>query len=308
MRISRSVSRFALMVQLAVAVGAGVGLAALLRRMRRRQALLASGLLALVLLEFWAAPYPLSPPDTPEWYRSAQAQPTDPERPVLLNLPMNYDRPGYLLYQTEHERPLAVAYISRDDPRTLTERVPLLQHLRHLGPDIIAADLATVGPTVLQDLGVGTVVLDRYKMPGGAEREVTEAIAAELFGDQLPLYEDERLTVYEANAVAAPAPYLRLEPSAWGPLERDEAGVPRGRNVGEEAALVSLQHGSGGEGMRISYRGDGSLLVEDAGGAPLQTLPPAPEGASMVLELPPDGTIGLRSPDGELLVEQIALE
>ncbi|MCR6679099.1 hypothetical protein NVV43_26825, partial [Escherichia marmotae] len=75
----------------------------------------------------------------------------------MLNLPMNYDRPGYLLYQTVHQKPLTVAYISRDDPRTLTERAPVLQHLRHLGPDIIDVDPAQVGLTVLYDLGIGTV-------------------------------------------------------------------------------------------------------------------------------------------------------
>ena len=61
---------------------------------------------------------------------------------------MNYDRPGYLLYQTVHGKPLTVAYISRDDPRTLTARVPVLQHLRHLGPDIIDVDPVRVAPTI----------------------------------------------------------------------------------------------------------------------------------------------------------------
>ncbi|MGL4648788.1 MAG: hypothetical protein ACRC1H_05220, partial [Caldilineaceae bacterium] len=203
MRISRSVARFALMVQLSLAVAAAVGLAALLARLpsTRQKALAGGAVLLLLLAEFWVAPFPMSPPDTPPWYTSAAAAPADPTRPALLNLPMNYDRPGYLLYQTEHGRPLTVAYISRDDPRTLTERVPLLQHLRHLRPDIITADLAAVGPTILADLGVGTVVLDRYKMPEGAERAYTEAVAAEVFDGVAPQYEDERITVYAAPDV-----------------------------------------------------------------------------------------------------------
>ena len=84
---------------------------------------------------------------------------------------MNCDRPGYLLYQTVHGKPLSVAYISRDDPRTLTDRAPVLQHFRHLEPDIIAFDLAAQGRQVLTDLGVRWVVLDRYKMPGGHDRD-----------------------------------------------------------------------------------------------------------------------------------------
>ncbi len=56
----------------------------------------------------------MSPPDTPAWYRTLAA---DPRPGAVLNLPMNWDRPGYLLYQTEHSKPLTAAYISREDPR-----------------------------------------------------------------------------------------------------------------------------------------------------------------------------------------------
>ncbi len=135
--------------------------------------------LALVLFEFWPAPYPMSPPDTPAWYAELARA---PEQEAVLNLPMNWDRPGYLLYQTVHGKPLTTAYISRDDPRTLTERAPVLQHFRRLGPDIVSLDLVSQGAGVLRDLGVGWVVLDRYKMPGGEERAYTEAAAAQIFG------------------------------------------------------------------------------------------------------------------------------
>ena len=122
----------------------------------------------------------MSQPDTPAWYKTLAG---DTRPGAVLNLPMNWDRPGYLLYQTEHGKPLTVAYISRDDPRTLTERAPVLQHFRHLGPDIIAFDLAAQGQQVLADLGVRWVTLDRYKMPGGREREYTEAAAQAIFGE-----------------------------------------------------------------------------------------------------------------------------
>ncbi|MEZ4713052.1 MAG: hypothetical protein R3A44_38035, partial [Caldilineaceae bacterium] len=151
MSISRSVSRYALMVQFAVAVLAAIGLSAITARRQSNRAAGAVAVLccAIVLGEFWVAPYPLSPPDTPSFYAELRDLPGDGS---VLNLPMNYDRPGYLLYQTVHQKPLTVAYISRDDPRTLTERAPVLQHLRHLGPDIIEVDPVQVGLTVLNDL------------------------------------------------------------------------------------------------------------------------------------------------------------
>lgn len=114
MRISRSVSRYALMVQFGVAVLAGMGLHTLLQKVHGRgRAGITAAAALLVLGEYWTAPYPLSPPDTPALYTQLAQE---PGQGAVLNLPMNYDRPGYLLYQTVHQRPLTVAYISRDDP------------------------------------------------------------------------------------------------------------------------------------------------------------------------------------------------
>jgi hypothetical protein len=309
MRISRSVSRFALMVQLALSVAAAAGAAALLLRLRgKRWAAVVAGLaLALLLAEFWVAPFPMSPPDTPDWYRSAAAQPADPRAPNLLNLPMNYERPGYLLYQTEHGRPLTGGYISRDDPRTMTERVPLLQQLRHLGPDIIETDLAAEGPTMLRDLRVGAIVLDRYKMPGGAEREVTEALVAQVMGPQPPTYVDERLTVYAPPALSRAATYLRLGPAGWGPLVQDDEGQPLWRVVSEEPAAVEVAHARGGEVVSLRYASGVAVRVLDGNGAAVGLLPPAQVSSSVEIPVPPGGQFALATDGGDALVQSLAL-
>ncbi|MBK8050564.1 MAG: hypothetical protein IPK16_27740 [Anaerolineales bacterium] len=246
MRISRSVSRFAIMVQLSISVLAGLGLATLLQWMRTPvtrgdaarppwyRSLAAQYALVFLcvgglLAEYWVAPFPVSPPDTPEYYGQLA---TDPDPRAVLNLPMNYDRPGYLLYQTVHGKPLTVAYISRDDPRTMTERSPVLQNFRHLGTDIIEADLAQVGLAMLADLEVGTVVLDRYKMPGGDERTVTEALTQAIFRTQAPVYADERITVYRVPQTVTPEPYLRLGPLNWGRWSAPRPVHPIGNSWG----------------------------------------------------------------------------
>jgi len=219
MKISRSVSRLDVMVMLALAVLAAGGLVWLSQRGTGGR-LAAAFAIGLILFEFLPVPYPMSPPDTPDFYTALA---TDPRGGAVLNLPMNWDRPGYLLYQTVHGKPLTVAYISRDDPRTLTERVPVLQHLRHLEPDIIDFDLAKQGQQVLSDLDVRWVVLDRYKMPGGKERTVTEGMAQEIFGDQPPVHQDDRLTVYEVIRPPDEAPYLILG-TDWEPFDADTRG------------------------------------------------------------------------------------
>ncbi len=322
MRISRSVSRFALMVQLCMAVLAGIGLHALLTWLGGKQRTpgrvyaamgAAAGAAIVVLLgEYWVAPYPLSPPDTPPYYEQL-AQ--DPDTRSVLNLPMNYDRPGYLLYQTVHGKPLTVAYISRDDPRTLTERAPVLQHFRHLGDDIIAGDPAVVAPTVLADLGVGTVVLDRYKMPGGREREYTEELANRIFEGQDPIYADDRITVYRVpDGASAPAqPYLELGPRNWGPRQLDENGRPYRMLAGP--TTIEVMHAAGLVSVTIRYRseGDGAATVLSLEGATaLAELPPAPNGAEVTVQLPStaSGTgLTLRpSAESTVYVEQVRLE
>jgi hypothetical protein len=293
MRISRSVSRYALMVQLCIAVAAAVGLASLGKRSPRRHEDTKDHEERFVDLRafvpwWWRffgalAPYPLSPPDTPAFYEQLRSM---PDAGAVLNLPMNYDRPGYLLYQTVHQKPLTVAYISRDDPRTLTERVPVLQHFRHLGPDILAGDPAAVAPTVLHDLGVGIVILDRYKMPGGLEREYTEGLAAAIFAGQPPLFADERITAYQVQAPVQPVPYLSLGPLHWGALQATASEHPC-RLIGEQPAQVELHHAPPAATLRIEYRTipEHEIYVRTPDGTILATLPAAPEGNQALVEL-----------------------
>jgi len=206
---------------------------------------------ALLLFEFFPAPYPLSQPDTPAWYRTLL---TDKRPGALLNLPMNWDRPGYLLYQTVHQKPLTVAYISRDDPRTLTERAPVLQELRHLGPDIIEFDLRQ-GRQVLNDLGIRWVVLDRYKMPGGRERSYTEETAAQVFAGQTPVYQDERLTVFEVTPPEQAIPYLVLA-SGWGAFDPQQSG----RTLLGSASLLIQAPAAGHVELRVKTAPGGLAL------------------------------------------------
>jgi len=294
MDISRSVSRFDAMVMLALGVLAALGLDGLTRRLRGgRGRVVACAAIALIVFEFLPAPYPMSLPDTPDWYKTLAS---DARPGAVLNLPMNWDRPGYLLYQTEHGKPLSVAYISRDDPRTLTERVPVLQHFRHLGPDIIAFDLAAQGQQVLADLGVRWVTLDRYKMPGGRERAYTESAAQTIFGDQPPIHQDERLTVYEVTAPETGAPYLILG-SGWGPYDPQSAT----RSFTGSAPLIVQAAAAGEITLRVTLA-SGSAELD----APRQ-------GSDYVISMslqPGVNAIGLRAqqPDARVQVASLALE
>ncbi len=292
MEISRSVSRMDVMVMLALAVLAALGVAWLAGRGRIARVAPVT-VLSLIIFEFLPAPYPMSPPDTPDWYEALAA---DPRPGAVMNLPMNWDRPGYLLYQTVHRKPLIAAYISRDDPRTLVERVPVLQHFRHLGPDIVQLDLARQGQQVLSDLGVSWVVLDRYKMPGGAEREYTEAATGQIFGAQQPVYEDDRLTVYEVSPPEDRLPYLILG-DGWEPFEADS----HSRTFTGSAGLVVQSPAAGTARLRISVAPD----------SPAPDLPQVGEDFVMPLALQPGSNpVTLRSslPGLRVVVTGLRLE
>jgi len=218
-------------------------------------------LLALILFEYLPSPYPMSPPDTPPFYYRLAREPGDF---AILNLPMNWDRPGYLLYQTVHGKRLATGYISRDDPRTLVERMPVLQHLRHLGDDIIVVDLPEVASSVFAYLGVRYVVLDFYKMPGGPERERTLALTRQAFGDTKPFYRDERLLVYKVEPPEPPAPFLILG-RGWG--ERTEYHGSAVRPLESEASLVIHSPSPGSYRLEITAQAPvrGTLKVKKDG-------------------------------------------
>lgn len=232
-KLSRSVSRMDVMVMLFLGVAAAFAVVWLVQRLQagrqasaRRAVAIATPLIigGLIVFEFLPAPFPLSPPDTPGWYETL-AQ--DPAEGAVFNLPANFERPGYLLYQITHGKPITTGYVTRDDPRTLRERAPVLSQFWFLGEDINTRDfdLRRQGVQVLHDLlGVRWVVLDRYKMPGGPERELTETMAGQIFGDQQPLYSDERITVYAVGEPVQRGPFVVLG-TDWQPRQVDETGA-----------------------------------------------------------------------------------
>ena len=236
-RIARSIARFDVMVMLSLSSLAALGLAWVMEQLRERGAWArGAGIMAsaIVCFEFLSVPYPFSPPDTPAFYEQLGSESGEY---AILNLPMNWDRPGYLLYQTVHEKPLTVAYISRNDPRTLIYRAPVLQEFRHLGSDILSDDAAQLGQSVFAWLQIRYVILDRYKMPGGLEREYTTGLAQRIFAGEAPVYEDERLTVYRVIAPEDPLPFAVLR-DGWS--ARTASGGDVWRSVADTADLMVL--------------------------------------------------------------------
>ncbi|NPV07117.1 MAG: hypothetical protein HPY83_04015 [Anaerolineae bacterium] len=234
--IARSVGRYSVMAALAVSVLAGVGLHQLSRQLGGRWLLLPLAAGALTLVEFAPIPYPVSFPDTPGWYAALRNEPLSG---AVLNLPVNWDRPQYLLYQTQHWLPLVSGYTSRRNPWSPVESYPGLQQLRCLAEDVLPFPDPATFATIAADLGLRYVAIDRYQMPGGEERRLTEELASRLLQGQPIVYSDERLTVYMLQGAADQRPYANLV-GPWGPPQMGAAGgrVRRGCSTCDVVAVT----------------------------------------------------------------------
>jgi len=239
LRISRSVSRFDVMVMLSLGVLAAMGLHGLLQRLRQAHlgrlnaGAAALSALGIVCLEFLAAPYPMSLPETrPFHYQLAQ----EAGDFAVMDIPMDWDRPANLLYQTVHQKPMVSGYTSRDNPLAPAWRTPVLQTFRYLGPDVNSGDAHTLAATVLADLGVRYVIVHKTDLPPGEYRQTTLALADAVFAGWPVVVEDDWLKVFRVpDRVSAPLPYLTLE-EGWS-ARQWQAGQPSRAIAGGLATL-----------------------------------------------------------------------
>ncbi len=272
LKISRSVSRFDVVVMLSLGVLAAIGLNWLLNRGRRPGYnvgiawLMAAGAIAVVALEFWVAPYPMSLPETqPFHYRLAQ----DPKPFAVMDIPMDWDRPANLLYQTVHQKPMVSGYTSRTNPMSPAWRTPVLQTFRYLGPDINSRDARVLAATVLNDLDVGYVIVHKTDLPPGEYRDMTLALADEIFAGWPVVFNDDWLKVFQVVPVVTVQPYLVLG-EGWAPREW-HAGRPARTLAGAMADLLAHSPGTGLVRLELDvYSAGGPASLEvDLGGRTL---------------------------------------
>jgi hypothetical protein len=247
-RLSRSISRFDVMVMLSLAVLVGLGVGWLGKWVARWLGGWVVGGVAgaLICFEFLAVPYPMTEVEVPSFYRQVAQEPGDF---VLMELPMNWDRPIHMFNQIYHNKKVIAAYFGKPNPLSIVEKTPVLQHFRYLGPDIIAQDISEIGASVLASFNVRYVILDLYQMPRGREREVTLHLTEKVFGDTVPFYRDERLIVYQVEEPADPRPFLRLGQN-WGRREM-QAERPV-RQIGQDAAVHIRAWGPDSVRLRIA--------------------------------------------------------
>lgn len=287
--LTRSLSRYTLVIMLGLGVLAAVGLAYL---QAGRVRFAAGPLLAALLIcfEFLAAPYPYSPIQIPAFYHQIA---TDPADYTIAELPMDWDRPTPLLHQTVHGKRLLTAYTSRRNPLELARLTPVLQQWRFLGPGIIDQPAAEIAPTIFYDFHLRYIVLDYWQMPTPAEQERNERFVLAAMPGAAPIYADGRLKVYQSPPQEESRPYLSLG-RGWGPRQTDAGGPYRRLSTAAELYLHHPQERL----FRLDITADGPFHLLLAG----QLVDPA--------RLPPQNADSVRlilQSDEPVIVRRIGL-
>jgi len=193
-RSLRNPERFNILVGLCLAMVMGVAVRDLLRRFPpRRAGLVVLALGALVLLEYWAWPFPTIQPEIPDFYHQLAVEPGDF---AIADVPITNDLSKlYMYYQTVHGRPTVTGHVSRPPEETydFIEANGLLRAMwqgQQPGPD----DDPVAGLAALADIGVRYIVIH----PDHLDEGRLEAVLAYL--DRSPAYAryytDERQIVY----------------------------------------------------------------------------------------------------------------
>ena len=289
LRISRSVSRFDVVVMLCLAVLAALGISWLLDKLsgsRPRlfpEVLVAAGAVAIISIEFLAAPYPMSFPETRTFHYELAEEQKDF---AVVDIPMDWDRPANLLYQTVHEKATVSGYTSRTNPQSPAWRTPILQTFRYLGPDINSPENPeTLAVRVLSDLDVRYVIVHKMDLPPGEYRQQTLDLVESVFAGWPIVMDDDWLKVLRVPEDAPDdLPYIVIG-SGWNPRQWLEEGVPSREMAAEMATFEAHLAESGQYSLQITGFGNTDpISVEvDMNEKPLGSYDFTPQGNTLLI-------------------------
>lgn len=257
MDVLRIPSRFVLVMMLALAVLAALGLAQLWERyaLAARAPLLRAGVTALlaclVLFEAWPRPLrttPIGPAEVSPFYVQLGADPADY---AIADVP--YQEAVSMFYQTYHQKRTLGGRIARPKQHPwLNARFfgPLLQALPPR-PEIGADDSAQAWRAALQCQGLRYVVLYK-RAPDPTRQAELDQLAQALVSDLTPAYEDATLRAYGPLAERASEAYWTPAAGEWYPTETNAVGVNYRWAIGAEAHFLAYPCGSAEVVLRLS--------------------------------------------------------
>ncbi len=199
LRLVRRPDRFNLFLSLPLSMLAAWGIDYLQTRLQRpflRRFVLVV-LALLIWLAYWPLPFATTEPTVPVWYQTLAA---DPEQFGVLDIPINdreYDK-WYMLYQTTHEKPLAVGHVSRLPQGTdaFLISIPFIGDLeaRDQRPDPEITDVSSQ-LKLLADANIRYLVIHKRFANAGLQAIWRDWLTID------PFYEDEEVIVYRTAPI-----------------------------------------------------------------------------------------------------------
>jgi hypothetical protein len=248
--VPRAPARFAIMAILGISVLAALGAWQILEVVSARwQGPLGAAMVAVVLLDSLALPFPTQRvviPQAYRWLATRCASPRDGASTVLLELPIPDDPFAYrqrMLYQTVHGCPVFGGFVARGLPPLPFAAIPGFAQLRSLSSEVddvvrySETSLSTASLTALASYQTGYVVIDKRLFDERGLAQARQAWAA-IAGDESSVFEDSDTVVYEVpQGVRAPIPILWLD-RGWSYREGATDGVgDRWRWMANDATL-----------------------------------------------------------------------
>jgi hypothetical protein len=261
--VSRYPDRFIILALLAVAVLAAFGADALLSRtkderrktkddgqisgatwlssvVRRRSSVVGPLLFALLLLELYPGPAPLTaPPDNPFYHELAR----EPGQGSVLELPINRSNSAWLaMYaQTIHGRPILDGALARPVPHVPFAWLPLMRELEHPdGPTDILWQSAPERAAALRYFDLRFVIYHHADERGPVVPPLAAALSRAAGVPASQVYADEELTAFKLDLPAGPAalPAAATLGAGWYDLEGSGADAHRWLEQGGGAVQV----------------------------------------------------------------------
>lgn len=255
-------SRFGVVAALAAAVLAGLGAARFnewFKSKNRMHYLFSGGLLLLVGLEFWTAPFPMANNYAPPVYSEIAR---DSATRAIIELPLQrnaWDYPRRMYFQTIHGKSILQGYTSRVEANPLPpENMPGVRQLlfNDMQPDIFYSDSKQAARAFFDFYGLGYLVLDNNDLSAKTRQNVPQILNQLFEGVEKKEWPKDAITSYHiplrgpAQTLTAPI----LVPGAnWNKVEKNESGQYRW--LSQEGRLLALIPASGGQNLKIRLDG-----------------------------------------------------
>jgi len=312
LRSIRAVSRFSILVMMALSMLAAIAVKDINEQLRRRQSQTRVGqyfgtlqvphvrvdraklfsilIIALVLFEYWSAPLPIRSTTIPSYYQII-AQDHN-KMNVVLEVPVFLIGSSYLYYQTYHQHVLVNGKLARNPPYTVvfTETTPFIRTLqlrwptKNEGPVVQTLNETQIAPYVLGQYNITYIVVHRtipdvnassgIPVPFPRAQQIISTLSS-VIGPPIYNGPDAALFRFDDGGRLSLTKYLELNSNSSSLLMLQQGDWYGLGSISSQASLQIYSSSNTTVQLEITLQGQGiqrELQINDEGGPPIDYL------------------------------------